>query len=184
VHGRSDGNAHARTSQETQRARDFVERRVKTLVVGIGSLIPLDDILAVRVVQTLRHRFDEQQVTVLGSNQTSLDVLDTVDLLADHKKVVVIAIVQAGQGNAAEECRLSSADPDAIASTILPYHTSFGAALRLGKRLGIALPQEMVFLPIKVANATFSERCQLEVEHAIQVAADVVNRELENASFP
>ncbi len=152
---------------------------MKTLVLGVGNPILSDDSAGFCVAQALKGKFDEQQVTVL---ETSRNWLDILDLLAGHEKVVIIDRIQTKEGKVSEVYRLDPEDFDAGAYAISPHHINFGGALKLGKRLGMVLPQEIVVFAIEVADVTtFSENCTPEVEHAIQVATEMVIRELECA---
>ena len=119
---------------------------MKTLVVGIGNSILSDDSVGIRVAQALKGRFDEQQVAVL---ETSRNWLDILELLARHEKVIIIEGIQTREGNAGEVYRVSAADFGDGAYAISPHHINLGGALRLGRRLGMAFPQEIVVFAIE-----------------------------------
>ncbi len=155
------------------------ETRLKTLVLGVGNTILSDDSAGCRVAQALKCRFDEDQVTVL---ETSRNWLDILDLLPGYDKAIIIDGIQTKQGKVGEVYRLTPEDFDAGAYAISPHHINFGGALKVGKGLGMALPQEIVIFAIEVADVTtWSENCTSEVELAIQVCAEMVIQELEHA---
>ncbi len=149
---------------------------LKTLVLGLGNPILSDDSIGIRVARAIRQRFDEKEVTVL---EASLAGLDLLDLIAGYDKLILIDTIQTVDGHAGKVYRLEASDLDATLHTSSPHGINFTTALELGKRLGMALPYEIVIFAIEARDVvTFSEECTPEVEGAIPVAVDMVIQEL------
>ena len=149
---------------------------LKTLVLGLGNPILSDDSIGIRVAQAIRQRYDEQEVTVL---EASLAGLDLLDLIVGYDKLILIDAIQTVDGYVGKVYRLETSDFDATLHTSSPHGISFTTALELGKRLGMALPYEIVIFAIEAKDVvTFGEECTPEVERAIPVAVDMVIQEL------
>lgn len=152
---------------------------MKTLVLGVGNPILSDDSAGLRVAQALKGRFDEHQVTVL---ETSRSWFDIVDMFPGHERVIIIDAIQMREQKIGEVCRLSPENLEAGAYCISPHHVNFAGALKAAKRLGMALPSEIVIFAIGVGDVTtLSEDCAPQVKRAIEVAVEMVTRELEHA---
>jgi len=154
--------------------------RAKTLVVGLGNPFLSDDSVGLHVARALESRLDHQEITVM---EASIAGLDFVDLLAGYERAIIIDAIQTREGKAGQVYRL---EPEALNSSrhaTTPHDVSFATALELGKRLGLALPQQIVIFGIEVENvSTFSEKCTPEVERAIPLCVEMVIQELNRDS--
>jgi hydrogenase maturation protease len=149
---------------------------MKTLVLGVGNPILSDDGVGVLVVQELENRIDQREVTVMDTSLASLDVLE---LLSGYDKAIIIDAIQTEEGKAGQIYRLSPGAFDVTRNTASPHDVNFADSLELGKRLGLALPRQIVIFAIEIADAsTFSEECTPEVRRAIPVCAGMIIQEL------
>ncbi len=150
---------------------------MKTLVLGLGNPILSDDGVGLRVAEEVESRVDQRDITVVD---TSLSGLSLLDVLAGYDKAIIIDAVQTVEGKPGQIYRL---DPEALDFTrhaASPHDVNFATALELGKRLGLALPPEIVIFAVEVADAsTFSEECTPEVKGAIPVCVEMIIQELD-----
>lgn len=150
---------------------------MKTLVLGIGNPILSDDSVGVRVVRELEGKLDPMEVTVM---EASVGGLNLLDLLAGYERAVIIDAIQTVGGKVGQVHRLTHESFDATRYATSPHDVNFATALELGRRLGLAMPQQIVILAIEVKEVTtFSEECSPEVEAAIPVAVNMVLQELQ-----
>ena len=150
--------------------------RIKSLVLGLGNPILSDDGAGIWVTQYIRQRYHKQGVTMMEASQGGLNLLD---LIAGYDKLILIDAIQTGNGDIGAVYRLETSDLDATRHVSSFHDINLAMALELGKRLGMALPQEIVIFGIEVRDVTtFSEECTPEVQKAIPVAADMVIKEL------
>ncbi len=153
------------------------EGKMKTLVLGLGNPILGDDGVGLRVAEEVESRVDQRDITVVD---TSLSGLSLLDVLAGYDKAIIIDAVQTVEGKPGQIYRL---DPEALDFTrhaASPHDVNFATALELGKRLGLALPREIVIFAVEVADAsTFSEECTPEVKGAIPVCVEMIIQELD-----
>jgi len=155
---------------------------MKTLVLGLGNPILSDDGVGIRVAAELEGRLDPQEVTVM---ETSMAGLSLLDLLAGYDKAVVIDAIQTVGGKAGQVYRLDPEVFDATRHAASAHDVNFATALELGKKLGLALPQEIIIFAIEAADVTtFGEECTPEVRRAIPVCVKMVVRELSGKSLP
>lgn len=149
---------------------------IKTLVLGLGNPILTDDGVGIRVAEELKSRLDRPEVTV---EETSLAGLGVLDLLTGYDRVILIDAIQTIGGQAGQVYRFG---PEALAltsHTTSPHDTNFFTALELGRRLGMALPHQIVIFAIEAADVTtFSEECTTAVRQAIPVCVEMVLQEL------
>ena len=149
---------------------------MKTLVLGLGNPILSDDGVGVLVARSLEGRFNQQEVTVM---ETSMAGLDLLDMLVNFDKAVIIDAIQTRDGKVGQVYRLEPEAFDATQHAATPHDVNFATALKLGNKLRLALPQQIIIFAVEVENVTlFSERCTAKVEQTIPVVADMVIQEV------
>jgi hydrogenase maturation protease len=149
---------------------------MKTLILGLGNTILCDDGVGIHVAEELESRLTEPEITVL---ETSLSGLSLLDILVGYDKAIIVDAIQTVGGKPGAIYRL---DPDALQVSrhaASPHDVNLATALELGKKLGLALPREIVIFAIEVADVTtFSEECTPELKKAIPVCVKMVIQEL------
>ncbi|MDO8490443.1 MAG: hydrogenase maturation protease [Dehalococcoidia bacterium] len=149
---------------------------MKTLVLGLGNPLLSDDGVGLRVVAALKGRLIDRDVTV---TETSMAGLNLLDILEGQEKAIVVDAIQTEGGEPGQIYRL---DPGAFESTLhasSAHDVNFATALELGKRLGLALPKQIVIFGIEAADtSTVSEECTPAVEAAIPLCAQMIVREV------
>lgn len=147
------------------------------MVLGLGNPIRCDDGVGNRIAQVLENEIDSPDITVMETNAVGLSLLD---LLRDYQRAIIIDAIQTREGKAGQIYRLTLEDlatPDCLPKI---HNIGLATALELGKRLGMALPEEVIIFAIEVADVTtFSEQCTPEVTRAIPQVVELVLRELE-----
>lgn len=144
----------------------------------MGNPILSDDGVGFRIVEELENRYDEQQVTVMVSDLAGLSLLDVI---VGYDKVIIIDSIQTREGKVGQVYRLDAEDLATTRHSASPHDVNLATALELGKRLGLAMPQEIIIFAIEVQDVTtFGESCTPEVEQAIPEAVNRVTRELAN----
>ena len=151
---------------------------MKTLVLGLGNPILSDDSVGFRVIQQLKASFDTPDLILVESSASGLTLLD---LISGYDKVIIIDAIKTGGGEAGKIYRLGAENLGAIRHSASPHDINLATALELGKKLGAALPQQIIIFAIEVVDVTtFSEKCTPEVEKAIPLAASIVAEELDS----
>ena len=152
---------------------------MKTLILGLGNPILSDDGVGIRVAEELKDRLNQPEVTVM---EVSVAGLDFLDLLDGYDRAFIIDAIQTREGKAGQIYRLEPGAFDTTRHTTTPHNVSFTTALELGKRLGLALPQQIVIFAIEVEDvSSCSEECTPEVMAAIPTCVRMIIQELRMA---
>ena len=151
---------------------------MKTLVLGLGNPILSDDSVGFRVVQELKTRFNKPNLTLVESSASGLSLLD---LITGYDKLIIVDAIKTEGGEAGKIYRLGAENLGAIRHSASPHDINLATALELGRKLGVALPQQITILAIEVVDVTtFSEKCTPEVDRAIPLAVSMVAEELDS----
>lgn len=111
--------------------------------------------------------------------ETGMAGLSLLDLLVGYDKAIIIDAIQTLDGKPGQIYRLDPEAFDTTRRTASPHDVNFTTALEFGKRLGLALPQQIVIFAIEASDiSTFSEECTPEVRQAIPVCVEMVLQEL------
>jgi len=144
----------------------------RTVIVGLGNPLLSDDGVGVFAARLLAERLAGAPVTVSESSWGGMRFLD---LLAGYEKAIIIDAIQWRHGPPGTVYRLP---PDEAVPTVraVSFHDiSLGTALALGRKLGIPLPTELVFLAVEAGDVhTVSEGCSPEVASALPEVARLV----------
>lgn len=146
---------------------------MKTLVLSLGNPILGDDGVGFRVIEALKKHPKNKETTL---ESAALGGLNMVEILSGYERAIIIDAIKAG-GRVGQIYRLT---PDSLRSTSHssnPHDLNFTAALELGKKLKVILPQRIDILAIEIPDATsFSEKCTPEVAKAIPACVRMVLR--------
>ncbi len=111
--------------------------------------------------------------------EASVAGLDFLDVLAGYDRTIIVDAIQTREGKTGEIYRLK---PDSLTATChasSPHDVNFATALELGKRLGLALPQQIIIFGIEVEDVlSFSEECTPAVMAAIPDCVNMIIDEL------
>ncbi len=149
---------------------------MKTVIIGIGSLLRGDDAIGIRVAEAIEREALPPDVKVVTTTAAGLALLD---LLTGYEKALIIDAVQTRQGKPGEVYRLGLDDLPAPLHSFTVHDVSVRSALDIGRKMGLPLPGETVIFAVEVADVTpLRENCTPEVEAAVSKAVSLVLNEL------
>ena len=151
---------------------------MKTLVLGLGNPILTDDGIGIHVVREMATRPLPNNVTCA---EASLGGLRLLEIIAGYERLILVDAIQTADGRPGDIYRLSGNDLRASLHAGSTHDLSFSGALRLGRSMGMALPdnENIIILAIEVVDVlTFGEECTPEVVAAIPRAVEAVLAEL------
>jgi hydrogenase maturation protease len=152
---------------------------LRTVIIGIGSLLRGDDAIGIRVAQAIEREALPTDVKVVTTTAAGLALLD---LLTGFDRALIIDAIQTRQGKAGDVYRLGLDDLPAPLHSFTVHDVSVRSALDIGQKMGLPLPRETVIFAIEVADVTpLREICTPQVEGAVSKAVNMVLRELRNA---
>lgn len=152
---------------------------MKTIILGLGNPMRGDDSVGLHVIRALRDEFNKADTTVVEASVTGMDCLE---LLAGYDRAVIIDAIHTMEGKSGQIYRLEleALDTKGYAST--SHNVNFVTALELGRRLGLALPRQIVIFAIEVGDAySFSQKCTAAVRRAIPNCARMICQEMNGA---
>jgi len=149
---------------------------MKTVIIGLGNPILMDDGVGPRVAEELKLRLNGSDVTV---TEASVGGLALVDLLAGFDQAIIVDAIQTVGGSPGQIYRMSQESFADTRHTASPHDVNFATALDFAARVGVPLPEQIDIFAVEAVNvSTFSEDCTPEVERAIPVCVEMIIREL------
>jgi hydrogenase maturation protease len=151
----------------------------KTLVLGLGNPILTDDGVGIYVVRAAAARCQRDNVTFAEASVGGLRLLDTI---AGYERVIVVDAIRARDGKPGDVYRLQPSHLQTSLHSGSTHDLSLAGALALGRRMGMALPDDesISIIAIEVEDVlTFGESCTPVVTAAIPRAVEAVLAELE-----
>jgi hydrogenase maturation protease len=156
------------------------QKRMKTLVLGLGNPILTDDGVGFAVVEEVGRRVNRKDVTV---SQASVGALGLLELVVGYDKVIILDAIQTEDGEPGHIHRLSPAEFRGNLRAASSHEVSFATALELGRQLSQALPKELVILAIEAKDVdTFGEQLTPPVAAAVPEVVELVLQELRDES--
>jgi hydrogenase maturation protease len=148
----------------------------RAVVVGLGNPLLSDDGVGIYAARLLAERLAGAPVAVEESSWGGMRFLD---LLTGYTHAIIIDAIQWRHGPPGTVYRLPPDEAVPTARAVSFHDISLGTALALGRRLGIPLPAEIVFLAVEAGDVlTVAEGCSPEVEAAIPEVARLVLEQL------
>ncbi|MBN1285667.1 MAG: hydrogenase maturation protease [Anaerolineae bacterium] len=142
----------------------------KTLVIGLGNPILTDDAVGIRVVRALQEAGLPDGVDAL---ELSVGGLRLMESMTDYGRVVLVDAIMTQGGEPGAVYDLTLDQLPGTLNTSSAHDTNLATALRIGRRLGAALPADahVKIVAVEAADVlTFGERCTPAVEAAVPVA--------------
>ena len=146
---------------------------MKTLVLGLGNPILTDDGVGIHAVRALARRLNRPDVEVAEASLGGLRLLDTA---VGYDRLVLVDAIQAG-GRPGQVYRLGPNDLRSSLHAASSHDLSLPTALELGRRLGLALPEDEAITIVAVEvedELTFGELCTSQVQAAIPQVVQMI----------
>ena len=151
---------------------------LKTLILGLGNPILMDDGVGIEVVRALKPRMDDPQVTL---HESSLGGLNLLDILAGYDRAIIVDAIQTRGGTVGDVYHLRLDDFEPCLHVSCAHDVDLVTALELGRKIGLRLPRDITIVAVEVQEVTtFGEECTPLVQVAVGTAVDVVLQELES----
>jgi hydrogenase maturation protease len=154
---------------------------MKKLVIGLGNPILTDDGVGVKVAYKVKDSLAAHHGRDLTITEVGVGGLRLMEMMIGYDRVILIdALIQRNGGPPGTIHRMTLDDLRTISPTqhsASAHDTTLVTALEMGRRIGLALPGEIIIYAIEVENVLdFGEQPTLAVAEAIpRVAAAVLD---------
>ena len=153
---------------------------MKTLILGLGNPILTDDGVGVRVALEIQKQLPEG--SPIEVSEVSVGGLTLMESMISYERVFLIDAIQTKNGTPGTIYRMTVDDLQAISPTqhsASPHDASLITALESGRRMGIALPDEIIIYAVEVENVIdFSEQPTPLVAEAIPKLTKIILEEI------
>jgi hydrogenase maturation protease len=146
---------------------------VKILILGLGNPILSDDGIGIKIAKELLSYVDPQKVEI---KEASVGGMGLIDLIEGYKKVIIIDSIKTEKGKVGQVYNLNVDDLH-TSRLSFPHNISFAAAIKLAKKIGLKMPDEIKIYAVEVEdNFTFSEKCSTKLKKAIpKIVKEILN---------
>jgi hydrogenase maturation protease len=153
---------------------------VKTLVVGMGNPILCDDSVGIRLARFVNNRIGHVPgVTVF--EECSVGGLNILDVVAGYDRVIILDSIKTTMARPGYWYRFNTDSLKATMNLNNIHDVNIATALELGRRLGIALPDNRdihVFAVEVLDNITFTEQMSEPLERHFLTYAEEICSEI------
>lgn len=140
-------------------------------VLCLGNTLLADDALGIVVAQQLRSRYPDLDVV-----ESSASGFDLLDLTLGVRHLLVVDIFKSGTLRPGTVSIFREQDLQAVPGGS-PHYIGLFDALRLGKELSLAVPEDVAIIAVEPADCiTVGGPMDTAVEGAIPVVLDLVRR--------
>jgi hydrogenase maturation protease len=155
-------------------AKTNSEKKISTIVLGVGNPILRDDSVGLKVARLIKERAPAVEVV-----ETALAGLSLLDYAADHDRLIIIDSIKTAPGEEPGEVfKLDFATLDPAMDFTSFHGVDIVTAFELGKQLGYKMPDHVSVYAVTVSdNYTFTEKCSDEVERKIPEITEEILKE-------
>ncbi len=152
----------------------------KTLILGVGNPILGDDGAGIAVAKELaKSKIEGTGVDVKEAESIGLDILNTID---GYDRVIIVDAIVAPKEKVGRIIRIENPERAMTAHSTSLHDVNFASAIKAGRRLGMKIP-EIVVYGINIEREKmeeFREGLSPEIEKAAKKAIKLVLKELQN----
>lgn len=147
---------------------------MRTLILGLGNPILCDDAAGLQAARQLYQLVGGEDIDLV---EAAVAGMQTVQLLSGYDRAVVIDVIQ-DETRVGEVWRLDTDDLENVSSTS-SHGIGLGQALRLGRLMGVHVPEQILIYAIAAADTcTFGEALTPQLAKALpsivrRIAADL-----------
>jgi hydrogenase maturation protease len=151
---------------------------LKTLILGLGNPYLSDDSAGLKVIKLLEERLSNPDIALY---ETSLSGINLLDYLVGYDRAIIVDAIRTPSGKPGNIYRLTPEEFDTSCHTTSSHDIGIIAAIELGKRLELSMPQKIEIIGIEADDVfTLSEDCTDDVEAAIPLVADMIVKDVDS----
>ena len=141
---------------------NFAERSGKVLILGIGNEILTDDGIGIRLVEDLQKKCFPPEIIFEKGTVGGLEILE---MIQGYQEVLFLDAIKTINGKPGEIYHMVISDFFETLHLSNLHDVSFIQAIRLGKELGLELPEILHIFAIEIVeDQVFSNNFSSEIE--------------------
>lgn len=149
-----------------------------TVIIGMGNPLLTDDGVGIVVAQAVADRFGSGLMTVIELHTGGIRLMEA---MAGFRRAVIVDAMVSG-ATPGTVVRFDANNFVTTKNSYSSHDTDFATAVTVGKLLGVALPEQISFWGIEVAECgTFSQTLTSEVAAAVPRAVEMITAELHDS---
>jgi len=146
----------------------------RTVILGLGNAILSDDGVGIKVVRHIAKLGAPAGVDLKEAEVAGFALLD---LLGGYERAVVVDAIRLRDAQPGEVTVFDADSLEPSLHLVAGHQIDLPAALELGRRLGLPLPESVQIVSVQICDdTTFSEECTPAVTAAIPAAASMAVR--------
>lgn len=149
---------------------------MKTLIYGVGNPYRCDDRAGIEAAQIINERLHDRNIVVKSG---SIDGMAMLDELIGFDRVIFIDSIMTGAGKPGDIYRISVEQLQEHRSLASSHSVDFVTAVRLGKKFGYRMPDEVVVYAIEAEdNSSYREKCTEKIKARIPALVEEILEEI------
>ena len=154
---------------------------MKTVILGLGNPILYDDGAGFEAASRLKNMISRSDVEVKTASVGGLRILDQIT--GFERAIIIDALMTGSPAGTVKKMTVEDLSGELHASCV--HDLSFGDTLRLGKTIGMAIPERIVIYGIEVSDPfTLHEGCSREVLKGVEEVVMRIKKELDDLNLP
>jgi len=152
---------------------------MKTIILGVGNLILGDDGVGVHVVNEVKKRIKNPNITI---DEAITGGMNLLDLILGYDKAIIIDAVKSETSKKGTVKRIPIGDFNTMHSCN-PHDVSLIEAIEMAERLGeTKIPKDIVIIGIiiKEIPCEFGEKLSKDIAAAVPKAVEMTINEIKN----
>ena len=152
---------------------------MKTIILGIGNPILGDDGVGVHVVNELKYKIKNPNVTI---DEAITGGMNLLDLILGYDKAIIIDALKTDNGENGEVKRIPLSNFSAMHSCN-PHDVSLMEAIEMAKKMGESrIPKEIIIIGVMMRKipCEFGEELSKDIAIAVPKAIDMTLNEIKN----
>jgi len=152
---------------------------MKTIILGVGNLILGDDGVGIHVVNEVKKKIKDPDITI---DEAITGGMNLLDLLVGYDKAIIIDAVKSETAESGEVKRIPISGFNTMHSCN-PHDVSLIEAIKMAKKLGeTRIPSKIIIIGImmKQIPCEFGEKLSKKIAAAVPKAVEMTLNEIKN----
>lgn len=149
---------------------------MKTLIYGVGNPYRCDDRIGMEIADILNRELQREDIVIRSG---TIDGMAMLDETMGYDRVVFIDAIKTENGTPGDIYRITVEQLQENRSLSSSHGIDFVTAMRLGKRFGYTMPDQVIVFAIEIEdNESYKEECTERVRASIPLIVKKIINEV------